>query len=70
MKQQNPVPNTCFVDSTGQLKSHEATIGGYNGVGGFASFIIVEVCKPLKVLPRAVESELPDVDIARPVLAT
>ena len=70
VEEKNPIADACFVGCTGQLKRHEATVSGDDRVGSLASFIVIEVRKPLKVLPSPVEAELPDVDIARPMLAT
>src|SRR6185503_78853 len=62
--EQDAVPHARGIRRLCGLERHEPAVGGDDGVRRLAAFVVVEVREPHEVLPRAVEPQLPDVDVA------
>src|SRR5512143_2150547 len=62
--QQQPVADAGLVARARGLERHEAAVARDDGVRRLPALEVVEVRQPGEVAARAVEAQLPDVDVA------
>ena len=68
VQQNYAVSDSSFVGAVGDLEGHKPAVARYHWVGGFPSFVVIEVGQSLEVFPCAIQSKLPNVDLMAAVL--
>src|ERR1035437_4967887 len=68
--QDKSISDARFVCGVSDLKRHQLAVGRDDRIRSLPPFIVVKVSEPDKVLARAVELQLVNINIARSMLAT
>src|SRR5260221_9450390 len=60
---ENAIADARRIGGPRRLEGHEPAVGGHDRVRRLASVVVVEVREAREVFPRAVQLQLPDVDV-------